>query len=51
MYENKRIKPAEIVLRKGEGGRRDKDGGDKSKIHCEHIYKYHNLSSCTTIIC
>jgi hypothetical protein len=49
IYENRRKKPAEIVLR-GEGEKR-KHGGDKLKIHCKHIGRYHNGSPCTTTIC
>jgi hypothetical protein len=39
IYENRRIKPVEIVLRKGEQ-RRENDGGSKSKMY---------LSSCVNI--
>jgi hypothetical protein len=53
IYENRRMKPAEIVLRRGGGEKRenDGDGEGKSKICGKHIYKYHNVSPCTTIIC
>jgi hypothetical protein len=43
MYENRRTKPVEIVLRRGHG-ERENDRGDKSKIHFKHICKYHNVS-------
>jgi hypothetical protein len=43
------MKPVEIVPRKG--GRRENDGGGKSKIHSKHKCKYHNVAPCTTIIC
>jgi hypothetical protein len=35
-YENRKLKPIEIVLRRG----RENDRGGESKIHCKHIYKY-----------
>jgi hypothetical protein len=38
IYENRRMKPVEIVLR----GKRENDRGGKSKIHCKHNCKYHN---------
>jgi hypothetical protein len=31
LYENRRMKPVEIVLRSGGEGKRENDGGDKSK--------------------
>jgi hypothetical protein len=30
IYENRRMKPVEIVLRRGEGKKRKNDGGGKS---------------------
>jgi hypothetical protein len=34
------MKPVEIVLR---GGVKDNDsGGEFTKVHCNHIWKYHN---------
>jgi hypothetical protein len=42
IYENKRIKPAEIVL--GRGGEREDDGRVKSEIYCKHICKYYNVT-------
>jgi hypothetical protein len=32
VYENRVMKPIEIVLRRGGGGKRENDGGGKSKI-------------------
>jgi hypothetical protein len=51
IYENRRMKPAEIVLRRGEGRRRRiMEGVNLIKIFHKHIYKY-NVSLYTTIIC
>jgi hypothetical protein len=47
-YENREMKPDEIVLRRKGGVRRENNRGGKSKTHCKHIYKYHNY---ITIIC
>jgi hypothetical protein len=41
IYENKRMKPVEIVLRKERRGKRENDGGGKSEMCCKHICKYH----------
>jgi hypothetical protein len=43
MYENRRVKPVEIVLR---GGGRMKEDGKLNviKIHYNHIYKCYNVS-------
>jgi hypothetical protein len=52
MYENRRMKPVEIVLRRAEGGRRRMmEGVNLTTIYCKHICKYCNVSPCTTIIC
>jgi hypothetical protein len=32
-----RMKPVEIVLRRGGRGKRENDGGSKSKIYCKHM--------------
>jgi hypothetical protein len=43
IYENRTMKPLEIVLRSGEGGEgRTMEGRNLTKIYCKHIYKYHN---------
>jgi hypothetical protein len=44
-YKNRRMKPTEIVPRRRVGGKRGKDGENKSNIHCKHICKYHNIST------
>jgi hypothetical protein len=49
IYENRRMKPVEIVLRGG-GKSRMIEGIYLTKIYFKHIYKYHNVSPCTTII-
>jgi hypothetical protein len=49
--ENRRMKPIEIVLRRGEGRkRRTMEGVNLTKIYCKHTCKYHNVSPYTTII-
>jgi hypothetical protein len=50
IYENRRMKPVEIFLRSG-GGERKMEGANLTKINYKHIYKYHNVSTCATIIC
>jgi hypothetical protein len=50
IYENKSRRPIEIVLRDREEGRgRMMEGINRTKMHCEHIGKYHNVSPCGTI--
>jgi hypothetical protein len=46
IYEHRRMKPVEIVLRRGGGGaKRENDRGVKlTKIYFKHICKYHNVS-------
>jgi hypothetical protein len=51
IYEDRRMKLAETVLRRWRRGKRENDGRGKSKIYCNHIYKYYNGSPYTTIIC
>jgi hypothetical protein len=52
IYENTRMKPIEIILRKGEGIRgRMMEGVDPTKIYFKHICEYHSISPSTTIIC
>jgi hypothetical protein len=41
-YESRRMKPDEIVLRRGGG--RIMEGVNITKIYCQHIYKYHSVS-------
>jgi hypothetical protein len=45
IYENRRIKSVEIVLRTGGGEKRENDGRGKSKICCKHTCKYFSVSS------
>jgi hypothetical protein len=47
----RRVKPVEIVLRRGKRGRRTMEGVNPTKIHFKDICKCHNVSPCTTIIC
>jgi hypothetical protein len=52
IHENRRMKPVEIVLRRGEEGRgRMMEGVNLTEIHCKHICKYHSVSLYITIIC
>jgi hypothetical protein len=52
LYENRSMKPVEIVLSSGGGQIRKNDGGvNLIKMHCKHICKYHNAPSCPTVIC
>jgi hypothetical protein len=52
MCENRTMKPAEIVLRRGERQCRMMLGGlNIIMIHCNHICKCHNESPCSTNIC
>jgi hypothetical protein len=48
--KSRRMKPVEIALRRRGRGKRENDGRGKSKIHCKHLCKYHNVFPCTTII-
>jgi hypothetical protein len=53
IYENRRLKLVEIVLRSGGEGKRENDGGGKSKILryiLSTYFKYHNVFPYT-IIC
>jgi hypothetical protein len=54
IYENRRMKPAKIVPRRGIGVRRKNyKGVNLTKIYCKHICKYHNISTynyCMLII-
>jgi hypothetical protein len=45
VYENRRMKSVEIVLRRRGGGKKEYDGGvNSTKIHFKHICNYHNVS-------
>jgi hypothetical protein len=45
MYENRIMKPVEIVLRMGKDRRgRMMEEVNLTKIYFKHIYKYHNVS-------
>jgi hypothetical protein len=48
IYENGRMKPVKMVLRKG---MRKNNRGGKSKIYSKHICKYQNGSPYKIIIC
>jgi hypothetical protein len=50
IYENRRMKPVEIVLRR-ERGKRTIEGVNPTKIYCKDVCKYYNVSPCITIIC
>jgi hypothetical protein len=49
--KNRRMKPVEIVLRREEGGKKENGRVNPTKIYFKHIYNYHSVSPCTTIIC
>jgi hypothetical protein len=52
IYENRRMKPVEIVLGRGVGEReRTMEGVNLTNLYYKHICKYHHASPCTTIIC
>jgi hypothetical protein len=52
IYETRRMKPVEIVLRsRGWGRERRMEGVNLTMIYYKHICKYHNVFPCTTIIC
>jgi hypothetical protein len=52
VYENRKVKPLEIVLRREEErGERTAEGVNTSKINCKHICEYHYAFPCTAIIC
>jgi hypothetical protein len=52
IYENRGMKPIIVLRMGGESGRgRTMEGVNLTKIYCKHIYKYHNVSPPTTIIC
>jgi hypothetical protein len=47
-YENRTIKPVEIVLRRGAEMKKNDGGLNLIKIHHKHIYKCHNEIPHTT---
>jgi hypothetical protein len=52
VYENRRMKPVETVLRCRGEKKMEKYGGlNPAKINCKHACRYHSVSPCTTIIC
>jgi hypothetical protein len=52
IYENRKMKPVEIVLRRGKRERgKMMEEVNPTKIYFKHECKYHNVSPCTTIIC
>jgi hypothetical protein len=53
IYENGRMKLAEIVLRRwGLGRGRMMEKVKLAKTYCKHVCKYHNICiPCTSIIC
>jgi hypothetical protein len=43
LYENRTVKPVEIVLRSRRGWARENDGGGGcDKVHCKDIWKCHS---------
>jgi hypothetical protein len=42
MYENRKMKPAEIVLRGAGGGGAEMEGVNLIGVHRMHIWEYHN---------
>jgi hypothetical protein len=52
IYENRRLKTVEIVLRwKGRGRRRTKEEVDITKIYYKYLCKYYIVSPCIASIC
>jgi hypothetical protein len=51
IYENSRMNPVEIVLKREKWRKRENDGGiNLTNIYYKHICKYHTVSPCTTIM-
>jgi hypothetical protein len=49
--ENRRMKPVETVLRMGERkGKRENNGGAKTKVYFKQICKYHNVQLLYTTV-
>jgi hypothetical protein len=52
IYENRRMKPVEIVVRRGERNwEKMMEEVNLTKIYCKHIWKYHDVFPYTSIIC
>jgi hypothetical protein len=52
LYENRIMKPVEIILRRRPGGRgRFMEGMKVTKVHCEQICKCHDETPRETNIC
>jgi hypothetical protein len=52
IYENRKMTPVKIVLRRGGGGRgRMMEEVNPTKVFFKNICKYHNVVSCATFIC
>jgi hypothetical protein len=49
VYCNRTMKHVEIVLRWGQGDKRN-DGGDESKKHCTYMCAYHNDPTSVQLI-
>jgi hypothetical protein len=45
----RKMKPAEIVLRRGGKEKRENYGWCKSKLYHKHICKHYNVSPCAVI--
>jgi hypothetical protein len=51
IYENRRMKLVESVLRRGKGMREKIEGAILTKMYYKCISKYHNVYPGTTTIC
>jgi hypothetical protein len=52
IYDNRRMKPVEIVLRR-RGGKKERmmEGINVTMIYCKFICRYQNESTCIAIMC
>jgi hypothetical protein len=51
LFENRTMKPVEIIFCRGRG-MRENDGGDEpTKVYCKYIWKCHSEIPYTTNIC
>jgi hypothetical protein len=50
VYENGRMTPVEIVLRRGEEEENDGEV-NPTNTYFKHLSKYHGVSPCTTTTC